>query len=310
MDKLCQECPHRAGVPVQNTLSRKGHRTLAAVAIYRNEEYLLNEWIPFHILAGVEHIYLYDDRSQDRSNEIVQKYVDQGLVTLIPWSDFINVNAAGSPKRLTYAYAHAIATFGHLWRWMTFIDLDEFLFSRKGNLVEALADYSDLPAIIIPWYMFGTNGFKKRPSGLVIENFTKRMPFPPEPDTFPKLFNWKSIVDPMEVIRIVTPHIYQLRNNRVFGYTENKEPVDRRSFDIWKSDTKIFQLNHYFTLSEEDFYARRDKGHNFEHVGSYMDYEKAKKERLHMLAESTEKSRVQDDEAGKFSKSVRLLIGR
>ncbi len=33
----------------------------------------------------------------------------------------------------TLAYAHAIMNFGADWRWMAFVDIDEFLFLAEGD---------------------------------------------------------------------------------------------------------------------------------------------------------------------------------
>jgi Glycosyltransferase family 92 len=41
--------------------------------------------VEFHHMLGVEHFIIYDNDSTDLPIEVVQVYVDQGLVTWIPW---------------------------------------------------------------------------------------------------------------------------------------------------------------------------------------------------------------------------------
>jgi hypothetical protein len=74
-----------------------------------------------------------------------------------------------------FAFAHAICAYGAAWRWMMFIDPDEFLFPVVGDsLVEVLRGYEDLPGIAVPWRTFGFSGHTAPPAGLVLENYVMR----------------------------------------------------------------------------------------------------------------------------------------
>jgi len=234
-------------------------RYLAAVAIMRNEGPDLREWLEFNRLIGIEHVYLYDDGSTDGSAEIVRPYVASGFVTYIPWGSFFTHFG-----QQHLAYAHALGTFGPSWRWMTFIDIDEFLFPVKDEpLCSALSRYEDLPAIAVPWHMFGFGGHESRPAGLVIENYVRRLPFPPpaEPEG---LLSFKSIVDPMAVGAVDGVHFFILQNGRTGGFTEDRLWVVRNRPDGWEDlrSGSVFRLNHYFTKSREDFARRRSDGRN------------------------------------------------
>ena len=57
---------------------------LSVVAIMKNEGPYLKEWLDYHLLAGVEHFYLYDNESPDNQAEVVKPYVEAGLVDYIP----------------------------------------------------------------------------------------------------------------------------------------------------------------------------------------------------------------------------------
>ena len=59
---------------------------LAVVAILKNEARYIKEWLDYHLLAGVDHFYLYDNASSDNYNEIIAPYVAAGVV--INWQLF------------------------------------------------------------------------------------------------------------------------------------------------------------------------------------------------------------------------------
>ena len=53
--------------------------------IFKNEGKYLREWIEFHKIVGVEHFYLYNNNSEDNFREILEPYIEDGLVTLVEW---------------------------------------------------------------------------------------------------------------------------------------------------------------------------------------------------------------------------------
>lgn len=55
-------------------------RRLALIAIFRNEEHILEEFIEHHIAFGVDKFYLIDNSSSDNSKQVISKYIDSGLV--------------------------------------------------------------------------------------------------------------------------------------------------------------------------------------------------------------------------------------
>ncbi len=58
---------------------------LSVCAIYKNEARYLAEWIEFHLLAGVEHFFLYDNNSTDDHRDVLAPYVRAGLVSVTDW---------------------------------------------------------------------------------------------------------------------------------------------------------------------------------------------------------------------------------
>ena len=54
---------------------------LAVVAIMKNEAPYVKEWLDYHLAAGVNHFYIYDNESPDNFKEVLQPYIDAGIVT-------------------------------------------------------------------------------------------------------------------------------------------------------------------------------------------------------------------------------------
>ena len=219
-------------------------RYLAIAAMFKDEGPYLAEWLEFHRLTGIEHVYLYDDGSTDTSCTVLKPYLHEGFVSVIPWAFRMPMD-----YMQRFAYAHAILNFGVHWRWMAFIDIDEFLFPVEGNsLPTTLVDYERLPAVAVYWTNFGFNGHEKRPSGLTIENYTRPIcGFGLRP---------KSIVDPSKVIGIKTVHLFDFADGPQIGYDEQNRLV-RCDDEVGPSN--ILRLNHYITRSREEFAAKLSK---------------------------------------------------
>ena len=141
---------------------------LAVVAIMKNEGPYLQEWIEFHKLIGVEKFYLYDNESTDETQKILKPYIKSGLVDYTPFP--------GQKMQLP-AYNDCIEKHKNETKWLAVIDLDEFIVPVKYDTLTDFLNEQQSESIaqfIIPWIIFGSNGHKTKPDGLVIESYTKR----------------------------------------------------------------------------------------------------------------------------------------
>ena len=256
--RLARRLRHKAKRPdkevvlpaVNGSGVREGY--LTAVVIAKNEASYLVEWLEFHQLVGIEHVYIYDNGSTDLTRDVLRPYLECGYVTYIPWASF-DQNAV--PQR--QAYAHALCNFGPRWRWMAFIDVDEFLFPLKNDSLQTvLPAYDDLPAVGVHWHMFGFSGHMRRPPGLVIESYTQRAPIPSGRDDM--LIKWKSIVDPTKVKAVVSPHVFMLEDGRKGAYDEDRRWILKTQHAT--APSSILRLNHYFTKSQDELAAKIAKG--------------------------------------------------
>lgn len=100
---------------------------MAIVGIVKNEGDYIEEWLAFHKVIGVDCVFLYDNDSSDRTKELVLQYIESG---------FVIYNLIHGEKQQSPAYNHAIKTYGHLCKYMAFIDAEEY----KKKVQEALQD--------------------------------------------------------------------------------------------------------------------------------------------------------------------------
>jgi len=147
----------------------------------------MSEWITFHQLVGVEHFYLYDNKSTDDFEEVLQPFISSGAVTLRQWPIPFHEKAQWR------AYKHCLDTVRGDVRWLAFIDIDEFLFAPKQeSLATALKDYESWPGVVAHWQIFGSAGQREQTEDLVIERFNWRAK-----TSWIRNRKVKSIVDPV-----------------------------------------------------------------------------------------------------------------
>ena len=271
---------------------------LAIAVIAKDEKDDIAEWVLFHLLRGVRHIYIYDNGSTDGTLEITQKLSKHYPVTVTPWVNFVTQLDV---QRL--AYAHAITNFGADYRWIAFIDVDEFIFPKKhSSLTEALKELEHLPSVAMPWHMFGTSGHTKRPEGLVTENYTTRAPMPPSISA-QKLLFYKTIADPSMVAQtgVHRPHLRQ-HGKVMYNDAGEQYPLDNIK-DPARASANLIQLNHYYTKSEEDYEKKINRG-RVANAGSPLSASADKKKRL------IEQELVSDDSMSQFLDELKAELER
>ncbi len=219
----------------------------------KDEAHFISEWIAFHAIQGICHFYIYDNGSSDALDVAVQNSGFAERVTLIHWPSF-------HMKVKILAHNHALASFGSRHRWVGFLDVDEFVFAKNGaGLEDTFANFEEQPVLSLPWHMFGSSEIDVRPSGLVIDNYIKKSPFPPQGERA-TLLNWKSFVDPTAVamMNIHAPCIDNLGATLMNERGQKFSARLRRCSSFAVSET--LQLNHYYSRSEEDFESKISKG--------------------------------------------------
>ncbi len=222
---------------------RKYPLYLTICAIAKNEGRYLQEWIEYHKMLGVEKFYIYDNESTDNTREVLQSYVDSGLVEYIFFP---------GKKMQLKAYSNCVKKHKHHTRYMSFLDIDEFIVPIKHKTIpdymESLGKFS---GVQINWIVYGSSGAKKRTDGFVIERFRNHS-LPDENVNH----HIKSIVNPRLVLRFFSAHrpvilgrYVDANGNRAKGSFWDRSPV-----------TEQVRINHYAIKSYEEFLEKRSRG--------------------------------------------------
>ena len=235
---------------------------LAITAILKNEGHYLKEWLDYHLLAGVDHFYLYDNGSTDNQAEVAKPYVEAGLVDYFFLPGKVMQHSA---------YNDAVEKFKFLCRYMAFIDLDEFIYPKNttGTITETVDDIlSDNPTAAglgIHWQLFGSNGQEKADySRGVLERFTCRAEkgfghFEIRNNITSACGNifLKLIANPRRIKKMVIHHAIYFKN--YYSVNENgiKLPQDMVARPV--SVEKI-AINHYFNKSREEAALKLARG--------------------------------------------------
>ena len=279
---------------------------LALVAMVLDEGPFLAEWLTFHRLVGFQRVYLYDNGSTDDTRDVVAPFVRDGFVEVIEWPLTYSVDPATVTSNLYHkvAFLHALERVGHLWRWMAFLDADEFLFpAEQPDLVTFLRDYEDLPALVAFWRMFGTSGFATTPEPPIIEHLTMMAPFPTYANT-------KTIVQPRHVRSISNVHVFDTTAGDQTAHDEHRRlyrwsHAERRATPEAPAaaTADLLLLNHYFARSTAEFASR---GSRLDAVGR-----EDRSRRRELILAAIERGPVEDLAIQRFVPALRAeLLGR
>lgn len=113
---------------------------VAIVAIAKNENNYINEWIDWHLGIGVDHIYVCDNNDTEKIN------INNDKVDII--------NYRGKKKVQPFAYTALFARFKRNYDWIAFIDIDEFIVVEKGDIKEFLNRFCDVDIVRLCWRLY------------------------------------------------------------------------------------------------------------------------------------------------------------
>lgn len=213
-------------------------KQLALVLFCKDEHPYLEEWLDYHSSIGVEWFFIYDNGSTPPIRP------NRENVTVIRWDD----NHWGRQCR---AYAHCLKDYGLDFKWMGFIDTDEFIVPRTGKMLpEFLEDYKEFGGLAIYWLCFGSNGHTTKQKS-VLESYTRRARA-----KYDGNIHYKCIVQPRFTCPIEsdTPHLPV--------FSGGKYAVDETGLPLGGPHrSSLIQLNHYITRSKEDYEEKLKRGY-------------------------------------------------
>ncbi len=154
-----------------NTENFNNKYKLCVMAIFKNEEEYLEEWIQHHINQGISHFYLYCNDEKIEKYNYLNKY--EKYITLIQWINKVN---KGSETIQRQAYTHCIQNYNNEYEYIMMLDIDEFIVhqEKEKKVIDFINNIDKkTKAIKVQRYNFGSDGHIKKPNGKVVDNYKK-----------------------------------------------------------------------------------------------------------------------------------------
>ncbi|MBR6013508.1 MAG: glycosyltransferase family 92 protein [Selenomonadaceae bacterium] len=227
---------------------------LAVVAIMKNEGSYAKEWLDYHLLAGVNHFYIYDNESPDNLKEVLQPYIEKNIVTYIFYP---------GKARQYEAYNDAAKNFRFSCRYMAFIDADEFIFPQKNQSIvevldEVLSDKPNAGGLGINNFYFGSNYQEKADlTRGVLERFTRRNSVEDTPllnDVHVGVAQIKTITIPRKIDYFYNPHFAHYYENFT-AINSNGVPI--ATYSSYPPTVEKIVMNHYRDKSHEEYFKNK-----------------------------------------------------
>lgn len=217
---------------------------LSVCAIAKDEGPYFVEWIEWHKAQGVEKFYIYDNESTDGTREILQPYIEQGIVDYTYWPGY---------RRQLAAYDDCLARHRLSSRWLAFIDLDEFIVPvRDASIPDFLRRFEQFPAVEVNWLIYGSGGARTKEPGTMMQRFRHH--------SLPgHLLNRhvKSIVNPRRVFNMIGCH----EAARISGHAADSHGNEiRKHFREREPQQDVIRINHYAVRSFQEFQEKQARG--------------------------------------------------
>lgn len=210
---------------------------VALVAIAKDEDSYIDEWIEYNIKCGFDQIFLYlNDWNYIPKDNRVKTIEFNGIA------------------RQLDCYRDFLKNHSQNYDWAAFFDVDEFIFLKKhrdiNHFVEDISSQFQTNQICLNWVFFGDNGISKFPEGTtgVLERFTKRQST--GESTIKSIVRMENGIYPDN---FVNPHYYHYEGVSPSGFRTNGPYNDN-------IDVEVAQINHYFSKTREEYQMKISRG--------------------------------------------------
>ncbi len=220
-------------------------------AIFKNEAKYLKEWIEYHLIVGIDHFYMYNNNSTDNFKDVLNSYIEKGIVTLIDWE---------KNQAQMECYRTCINDYSKETKWLGFIDIDEFVTPIKYDSVyEFLSNFENRGSVLIFWKIFGTSGMINRnEKGLVTNDLT--ICWPKYMNVGKCFYNTKyGFNGDSENNKFLHHKLWTIKNNKELPPVDPNDNVVLPNYEKESNDFGI-QINHYFTKTYNEYLEKKSKG--------------------------------------------------
>jgi hypothetical protein len=152
---------------------------ISIISQFRDEAKYLKEWIEFHLLVGVDDFYLTNHLSVDNYLEVLQPYIDKGIVKI---TDLLIDTNTGENNFINeqLLVGHSIPIMNkHINEsdsdWVIFLNVDEFLYpTTENNIKDVINKFSpNVGQIGVNWRFMGNSNYRLKDNELITEKLTK-----------------------------------------------------------------------------------------------------------------------------------------
>ena len=241
---------------LKNYLNNHEYKYNTSVCLLiKDENDFLEEWLDNYWDIGVEHFYIYDNKSKVPVVETISKikngfYVDKCDVIL--FTEY---------KHMQYdCYENCLINYGQESRWIGFLDTDEFVefTNETTDIKEFLKEFESDLAVWIPWDTYGANGHVERPIGGMRENYTKSVINPY--GLWGKIFVQTALIQRMYVHGADSVGYYYPIITQEHGLLYEEYG---KLFNRMNNSDNIYprvKINHYMTRSYQDWVEKMSRG--------------------------------------------------
>lgn len=229
------------------------------VATAKNEGPYLLEWVAHHLLLGFDDIIIFQNDSDDTTDETLKCLQAMGVVNY-------KYNRSAQPgTHQVQAYKRAARQSEYTQAdWAMALDLDEFLCIKVGNgtLRDWTALLPETDIVYVNWRQFGSNGHKTIPTGLTTKSFTlaersDRLRVGVNP--FKSMFRREKFMRPG--IHKPLPMEEAAQHRIINGSGVSDTIFDTRNFQCSDPEClRYAQVNHYIVRDAASFVLKSYKG--------------------------------------------------
>lgn len=229
------------------------------VATAKNEGPYFLEWVAYHRMIGFDPIIIYQNDSDDLTDEMLKVMREIGVVTY-----FYNRAATGRHQVRAYKRAARQSSFREA-DFVMALDLDEFLFIKagQGHLDDLFAALPQTDVVLVNWRKFGNDGRTELESGLVTKTFQSSEPGDRITEN---LTPYKSMFRPSHFHRCGIHRPQDAKHppediRTVNGSGRMLKPADWQKFRIADPARRMLaQINHYITRDAASFVLKSHRG--------------------------------------------------
>jgi hypothetical protein len=230
---------------------------LSIMAIFKNEQDYMEEWLDYHIFQGFDKIYLYSNDPNINFYPYLKKSKYTPYIKIIDW---VNKKNNGVDTIQRQAYTHCVQTYSQDSQFLLMLDLDEFIvpiksYSKVSDYINSLKpQWNNICSFKIQRYDFGSSGHKTKPTDSVMTSYKLHEKVC---SSFKTLVNTDYIDKSSKFWRVhdfnLIPNLSGKIYNSYLGYHETGFP---NSCKLNSVNEIPLVINHYYTKSYEEYLTR------------------------------------------------------